>query len=335
MSSEAETTGVVRDTAAGRLHVVLGAGGGTGGAIVRELVGQGRRVRAVTRGGNAAARYGTLPPASFEDVAGDVTEREQLCRALDGADVVYHCAQPAYTRWPQEFPPMTRTIAEVTAAAGAKLVFTDNLYMYGPVAGPMAEDTPPTAQTKKGKVRAAMAAELLEAHRDGSLRVVIGRSSDYFGPGGVTSAMGERFFKALLAGKKVTWFADLDQPHTMSYLPDMARAFVLLGDRPEADGQVWHTPAATALTGRDYIELAARVAGTPAKPGVMGLGTVRLVGLFMPVLREFPELMEQWQRPFVSDAGKFEAAFGPFAVTPHEDALRTTLEWYRGRAGGS
>jgi nucleoside-diphosphate-sugar epimerase len=320
---------------AGRLHVVLGAGGGTGGAIVRELVGQGRRVRAVTRGGNAAASYGTLPPASFEDVAADVTEREQLRRALDGADVVYHCAQPANTRWPQEFPPMTRTITELTAAAGAKLVFTDNLYMYGPVDGPMTEESPPVAQTKKGKVRAAMAAELLAAHRAGRLRVVIGRSSDYFCPGGPSYAIGERFFKAVLAGKKTQWFADLDQPHTVAYLPDMARAFVTLGDRPEADGQVWHTPSAPALTGRQYIELASRVAGTHARPVVWGVGTVRLLGSFVPALREFPELIYQYERPFVSDAGKFEAAFGPFAVTSHDGALRTTLEWFRGRVSRS
>ena len=317
---------------AGRLHVVLGAGGGTGGAIVRELVGQGRRVRAVTRRGNAAASYGSLPPASFEDVAADVTEREQLRRALEGAAVVYHCAQPAYTRWPQEFPAMTRGIMAATAAAGSKLVFADNLYMYGPVDGPMTEETPPVAQTKKGKVRAAMAEELMAAHRDGMLRLVIGRSSDYFGPGGLNSAMGERFFKALLAGKDTQWFADLDQPHTMNYLPDMARALVLLGERPEADGQVWHTPAAGALTGRRYIDMAARSAGTHAKPAVLRLRTVRLLGIFMSVPREFPEIMYQYRQPFVSDSSKFEAAFGPFAVTPHEDALRTTLEWYRGRA---
>lgn len=317
---------------AGRLHVVLGAGGGTGGAIVRELVGQGRRVRAVTRGGNAAASYGTIPPASFEDVAADVTEREQLRRALEGADVVFHCAQPPNTRWPQEFPAMTRGILEATAAAGAKLVFADNLYMYGPVHGPMTEQTPPVAQTKKGRVRAAMAEELLAAHRAGTLRVAIGRSSDYFCPGGPSYAIGERFFKAVLAGKKVSWFADLDQPHTVSYLPDMARAFVLLGERPEADGQVWHTPAAPALTGRQYIELAAGVAGTRARPAVWGAGTVRLLGLFVPALREFPELRYQYERPFVMDGSKFEAAFGPFAVTPHEDALCTTLGWYRGRA---
>jgi len=331
MSTAAQTTGEVKDVGAGRLHVVLGAGGATGGAIARELVGQGRRVRAVTRGGNAAASYGALPPASFEDVAADVTDREQLRRALEGAAVVYHCAQPAYKRWPQEFPAMTRGILAATAAAGAKLVFADNLYMYGPVDGPMTEETPSVAQTRKGKVRAAMAEELMAAHRDGSLRVVIGRSSDYYGPGGLTSAIGERFFKGVLAGKKTQWFADLDQPHTMSYLPDMARAFVVLGERPEADGQVWHTPAAEALTGRQYIELAARAAGTRAQPAVLGPSTVRLAGLVVPVLREFPELMYQYDRPFVSDASRFAAAFGPFAVTSHEDALRTTLEWYRGR----
>ena len=331
MSAEAQTVGEAGTIDPGRLHVVLGAGGGTGGAIVRELVGQGRRVRAVTRGGRAAASYGTLPPASFEDVAADVTEREQLRRALAGADVVYHCAQPSYRRWPQEFPAMTRGIAEATSRAGAKLVFADNLYMYGPVDGPMTEETPVAAQTRKGKVRAGMAAELLAAHADGSLRVVIGRSSDYYGPGGLVSALGERFFRAVLAGKKAQWFADLDRPHTLSYLPDMARAFVVLGERPDADGGVWHTPAAPALTGRQYVELAARVAGTSAKPAVLGVGTVRTLGLFMPVLRELPELMYQYDRPFVMDAGKFEAAFGPFAVTPVEEAVGTTLRWFRSR----
>jgi nucleoside-diphosphate-sugar epimerase len=331
MSGREAATSALRGLDVGRLHVVLGAGGGTGGAIVRELVGQGRRVRAVTRGGNTAASYGTLPPASFEDVAADVTEPEQLQRALEGATVVYHCARPASTQRAQAFPAMTRGIIAATAAAGAKLVFADDLSVYGLGDGPVTEESPPAPQTKQGRVHAAMAAELLEAHRDGSLRVVIGRSSSYFGPGAVRSAIGERFFRAVLGGKKVTWFADLDQPHTMSYLPDMARAFVLLGERAEADGQVWHTPAAKALTGREFIALAARVAGTSATPGVMGLGAARLRGLFLPLLHGSPQFMEQWQRPFVMDASKFESAFGPSSVTSPEGALRTTLGWYRRR----
>lgn len=313
------------------LNVVLGASGGTGGAIVRELVGQGRRVRAVTRSGATSASAGTLPPASYEDVAADITDASALARAVTGATVVYHAAQPVYTRWAQEFPAMTRGVLAAAADAGAKLVFADNLYMYPPVDGAMDEATPATARTKKGTVRAAMAAELLAAHREGRLRVAIGRSSDYYGAWGPGSAVGERLFKAVLAGKKAQWFADLDQPHTLGYLPDMARAFVVLGDREEADGKVWHTPAAPDLTGREFIELAARVAGTRAQPAVLGPGTVRALGLFMPILREFPELMYQWERPFVSDASAFQAAFGPFSVTAHERAIAATLEWYRSR----
>ena len=252
---------------AAQLHVVLGAAGGTGSAVVRELVGQGRSVRAVTRRGHTAVGDGAQPPASYQDAAADVTDRGQLRRALEGAAVVYHCAQPAYTRWPQEFPAMNRGVIDAAASAGAKLVFADNLYMYPPGSSPMTEETPATATTKKGRVRAAMAEELLAAHRDGKVRVAIGRSSDYFGPGGVNSVVGARFLKPVVAGKKTQWFADLDQPHTMSYLPDMARALIVLGTRPEADGRVWHLPAADALTGRQIIAAAGRAAGTSPQAG--------------------------------------------------------------------
>ena len=57
-----------------QLHVVLGAAGGTGAAVVRELVGQGRSVRAVTRHGRTAVGDGAQPPASYQDAAADVTD---------------------------------------------------------------------------------------------------------------------------------------------------------------------------------------------------------------------------------------------------------------------
>lgn len=319
-----------RDRAA-QLHVVLGAAGGTGAAVVRELVGQGRSVRAVTRRSHTAVGDGAQPPASYQDATADVTDRGQLRRALEGAAVVYHCAQPSYVRWSQEFPAMNRCVIEA-AEAGAKLVFADNLYMYPPGSSPMTEETPPVCATRKGRLRAALADELLAAHRDGRVRVTIGRSSDYFGPGGVDSAVGLRFFKAVVAGRRTQWFADLDQPHTLSYLPDMARALVVLGTRPEADGRVWHLPAAAALTGRQVIAAAGRAAGTTPTPAALGMGMVRIAGLFVPVLREFPELWYQWDRPFVLDSSRFERAFGPFAVTPMERALAETVAWFRRHA---
>jgi nucleoside-diphosphate-sugar epimerase len=195
----------------------------------------------------------------------------------------------------------------------------------------MTEETPPASTTKKGRLRAALAEELLAAHRDGKVRVAIGRSSDYFGPGGVNSAVGERFLKPVVAGKKTQWFADLDQPHTMSYLPDMARAFVVLGTRAEADGRAWHLPAADPLTGRQIIAAAGLAAGTSPKPAVLGIGSLRFAGLFVPLLREFPELWYQWGSPFVMDSSRFQDAFGPFAVTPMDEALGETVAWFKQR----
>ena len=229
-------------------HVVLGASGGTGSAVVEELVARGLPVRAVNRKGDA------LVPAGVERVAADVATTEGARLAVEGAAVVYHCAQPEYTRWAEEFPAMNRTVLDTTAAAGAKLVFADNLYMYDSNLGPISESTPETATTVKGRLRGRMADDLLAAHRAGTLRVAIGRSSDYYGPNGTDTTLGDRLFAAILAGKKAQWMGSLDQPHTCSYLPDMARALVTLGEHEQADGRAWVLPAAEPITGRAFIQ---------------------------------------------------------------------------------
>ena len=311
------------------LNVVLGARGGIGGAIVRELIGQGRRVRAVTRNGDAGVSETPLPPASYEDVACDLTDVARLRRAVAGASVVYHCARPAYTRWWTEFEPLNRGIAAAAAEVGARLVYADSLAMYEPGSGAMTEESPATASGKKGSLRARLADDLLEQHAGGRLRVVVARASDYFGPRGVSCALGRRFFADLLAGRKTQWFKSLDEPHSLCYLPDLGRAFVLLGTRPEADGQVWHLPSCPPVTGREFIEAAARAAGVPPRPAVLKERTVTFYGIFIPTFREYPELAYQWGEPFVSDAGKFQGEFGPFATTPLDEALAATVAWYR------
>lgn len=210
-------------------HVVLGAAGGTGSAVVRELAARGLRVRAVTRRAAADA------PEGVRQVAADVGTTEGARRACEGAAVVYHCAQPPYTKWPELFPPMTGAIVDGAAAAGAKLVFADNLYLYGPPDGPMTEQTQ-RATGKKGRTRIEMADALLRAHADGKLRVTVGRASDYYGPRGTGTTAGDNIMKPALRGKRTRWLGSLDQPHMLNYLEDMARALVTLGQRDEADG---------------------------------------------------------------------------------------------------
>jgi nucleoside-diphosphate-sugar epimerase len=312
---------------ADQLHVVVGATGGAGGAVVSELAGRGHRVRAVSR------KPATGLPEGVEPLAADAADPAQIRAACQGATVVYHCVQPPYQRWAAEFPTLTQRIADAAASAGARLVYADNLYAYGPVDGPITEDLPAQATTNKGRVRALMAERLLAAHRSGTLQVAIGRSSDYYGPGGANSAVGDILFGAAAEGDRARWLGRLDVPHSLNHLPDVARALLTLGTRPEAPGETWHLPAAEPVTGQAFVELIASALGRPVKVTATPRLALRLAGLFDPRARESAEMLYQWERPFVLDASKFQHAFGPFQPTPHPQAVATTVTWFQQRAG--
>ena len=235
-------------------HVVFGAGA-VGSTLARHLAGLGERVVAVSRSGR--------PVDGAEAVAGDAADREFMASAVEGADVVYQCLNPPYHRWPELFPPLQRSVMDAARAAGAKLVSFENLYMYGPTGGePVTEDLPYAATGRKGRVRGQMAAELLDAHTAGDLRVAIGRASDFFGPGALVTHMGERVFYPVLAGKKAQVFGDPDQPHTFTYVPDIAAGLATLGMSDAGDGQAWHLPNPETLTTREFIGRVAAAAGT-------------------------------------------------------------------------
>ncbi len=167
-----------------RRHVVLGAGP-LGLAVARHLAASGDRVRVANRGGRADL------PESVEVLAANVAEAGDAKRACDGATVIYHCANPPYARWPELHPPLMMAIIEGASFAGAKLVFGDNLYAYGPVDAPLTEDLPSRAQGSNGRTRARIADDLLAAHEDGRVRAAIGRGSDFFGLHAHQSTVGD------------------------------------------------------------------------------------------------------------------------------------------------
>jgi hypothetical protein len=70
-------------------------------------------------------------------------------------------------------------------------------------------------------------------------------------------------------------------------------------------------------------------AGLASKVGVATRPMIRLIGTFNPLVRELNETLYQFERPFVSDASKFQRAFGPFEPTPHPDAVRHTMAWFK------
>ena len=302
------------------LHIVAGLGA-VGRAVVDELVERRLTVRAVAR------QRPAVLPAEVDVVEADLADPPSARQALAGATVVYHAASAPYDRWSALLPPLMTGVLDGAAATGARVVYADNLYAYGPVAGPLTEDLPYRATGRNGRVRAVLAGEVMTAHETGRVRATIGRASDYYGPAGRQSTAGERLFVPALAGKPVQVLGDPDQPHTFTYLADFARALVTLGTDERAFGEIWHVPSAETLTTRQFVTLVYEVAGYPARLRVLPPALLAGLALVSPMLRAVREQQYQRLAPWVVDHSKFERAFGA-RVTPHREAIRATLNWY-------
>jgi nucleoside-diphosphate-sugar epimerase len=306
-------------------HVVLG-GGPVGTAIARQLAESGEVVRVVTRTG----RNPGIPGVTF--FPADITEPAAVRGATEGATSVYFAAQPAYTNWPNGFPPLVEGVLGGLKGRGVRLAVVDNLYAYGPTGGaPMREDLPYRATNRKGTARAWVAERFMAAHAAGDVPVVLARASDYFGPGAVDSAVGERFFGPIVAGKAASVFGDPDAPHSVTYVPDFAAALIAVARHEEAFGQAWHVPSVPAVSFRRLADLAGGAAGT-GTPRLSRLSRpiLRLAGLFVPAARETIEMLYEFEEPFVVDSSKIERAFG-LTPTPFEVSIPATVAWWQSR----
>ncbi len=313
-------------TTTNQLHVVFGASGGAGKAIVRELVAQGLPVRAVNRSGAADVPEGVVC------VAADATDLASMKAACQGASVIYHAVNVPYPQWQEVLPPAMDNFIATAEAENARLVYVDNLYMYGKVDGPMRESTPVNPCSRKGQLRADLAATLLGAHDKGRVQAVIARGSDFYGPGVLNAGLGEMVLAPALVGKTANAVGDLDMPHTYTYIDDFARAVVTLATRDEALGKVWHTPNAEALSTRQMLEMIYNEAGQSpnyrSAPGIL----LTAMGLFNPMIRELKEMVYQFEMPFVVDNSEYDRVFGDVMPTPQHEAVKQTVAWYKGVA---
>jgi nucleoside-diphosphate-sugar epimerase len=307
------------------VHVVFGTGP-VGLALVDELVAKGFPVRAVNRSGQAQV------PGGVEVMAGDVANPEFAARAAANAAVVYQCMNPPYYRWADLFPPLQDAVVQSARRAGARYVSFENTYMYGDTGGtPMTEMTPLGAQTRKGKVRLAMARQLSALSDSGDLAVATARASDYFGPRGTSqSPLGDLVTGAALAGKPARVQGDPDQLHSYTYLPDAARTLAALGSRDDVIGEVFHVPNVAAETTRQIIHSISSEAGVPIKISVAPRFLLRVMGLFNPTVRELDEMRYEFTQPFIVDSTKATARLG-IEPTPLAEAIAATVAWFRDR----
>jgi nucleoside-diphosphate-sugar epimerase len=307
-------------------HVIVGAGA-VGSAVAELLADAGHTVRVVTRSGSGPDRAGV------ERVAADATDAERLTTLAHGATALYNCANPPYHRWLSDWPPLASSLLTAAERTGAGLVTMGNLYGYGPVDGPITENAPLAATGPKGRMRNRMWADMLAAQEAGRARVTEARASDFYGPGPTgTSHLGQYFMPRMLAGRRpLVLQADLDAPHSFTYLPDVARTLVTLATDDRAWGRVWHVPTAAPVTIRELAARMAELAGVrDSGVTVVPRPVLRAAGLAVPFVRELEEVRHQFTRPFVLDSSAAQATFG-LAPTPLAEGLAAHVGWWADR----
>jgi nucleoside-diphosphate-sugar epimerase len=309
---------------ADELHVVFGAGQ-VGPHLARRLLATGRRVR-------IARRRRAEAPSGAELVTGDAADAGFCMEAAKGATAVYHCMNPPYFAkvWAETLPRLMENLIAAAGRAGARLVVLDNLYMLGrPADGRLDEDTPVAPRSRKGEVRARVAERLLEAHRRAEVRAVTGRASDFYGPGGTQSHLGDEFWPRVVAGKAGRVVVDPDAVHTYHYIPDVAAGLAALGTGPDdACGRPWMLPCAPALTLRQLVARLSGALGRDISMSVLPRWLLKAGGVAVPILRELDEMAYQWEGPFVVDDSRFRARFG-LTPTDADEAARATVAWAR------
>jgi nucleoside-diphosphate-sugar epimerase len=308
-----------------QMHVIFGTGP-VGCWTARALGEMNIPVRAVNRSGNRPG----LMPDDVEMITADVSDPQQAIEAAMGATVVYQALNPPYHQWHKYFPGLQAGAMAAAKAVGARYVSIENLYMYDS-SKPIMEESPILPRSKKGELRAKMADEVLAAHQRGEIRAAALRSSDYYGPGVLGSALGEMVFGNLVAGKKAQVGGSAVMPHSFAYIEDVGKAAAILGTRQEAVGQVWIAPHAPALTQGEMVEMACRILEIESRISVISPLMMRLAGLFIPEARATVEMMYEFTEPFVVDSSKFEQAF-QVKATSAEEGVRKSVGWYQAQS---
>ena len=302
------------------MHTILGAKGIIAQELSRALAARVTQIRQVSRNPRKVNEADETFPA-------DLLDGEATAKAVAGSDVAYLVAGLKYDAsvWQEQWPRVMRNVIDACKQHHTRLVFFDNVYAYGRVDGVMTEDTAFNPMSKKGEVRAKIATMLLDEMRSGNLQAMIVRAADFYGPGAVQSFPHATVFERLKAGKTPQWIGDPNTVHTFTFTPDAGRAVALLGTSPEAYGQTWHLPTTKEpLTGAGFVRLACEQAGRPDKLQVAPRWMLRLMGLFMPVLRENDEMMYQFQYDYRFDSSKIESAFG-VQPTPYIEGIGASL----------
>jgi len=299
------------------MHTILGAGGPVANALTKELLNHNETIRLVSR----KPINPTGKNISWQKA--DLLNYNEVLEATKGSTVIYLCAGIVYDAeiWKQQWPIIMQNVINATKAANARLIFFDNVYMYGLVNGPMLEDTPYKPISKKGKVRAKIADQLMAEVKAGNIQASILRAPDFYGTDSKNSSFDMMLLDKYAKKETAQWVGDPKKKHNYVYIPDCGKAMYLLGQNPQSDNQIWHAPTAAPLVGTEFINMAANI--YLVKPKYMSINKFMLwvFGLFNKVVAGVVEMYYQYDHDYNFNSDKFEKAFN-FKPTSYEEGIR-------------
>ncbi len=266
---------------------------------------------------------------SDELISADLTNPEETKKAVEGSETVYLTIGLKYDAsvWQRDWPIVVENVLNACKSHNSKLVFFDNVYMYDPTSiGFMTEENPINPSSKKGKVRAQIAQKIMDASAQGEVEALIARSADFYGPGvKEVSILQETIFNPLKEGKKANVLGNAHAKHSFTYIPDAGKATAMLGNTQDCYNQVWHLPTASnPMAFKEFVDVIAPYFGAKPKYQVAGKLLTRLIGLFVPVMKEIPEMIYQYESDYIFSSQKFEDQFD-FTPTSYLEGIREIM----------
>ena len=305
------------------MQTILGSGGAIGIELAKALTTYTDQIRLVSRNPKKVNDTDQL-------MAADLLKENEVRDAIKGSSIVYITVGFPYNLkiWKRSWPKFMKYVIAACKEEKCKLVFFDNIYMYdSDHLDGMTEETPINPPSKKGEVRQEIAKMVMDAVDNGEITALIARSADFYGPSiQNTSMLTETVLNPLSSGKKANWMSSVNYKHSFTYTPDAGKSTALLGNTDDAYNQVWHLPTAdNPLTGKEWIDKIANELGIKSKYQAAPKFMIRIMGLFVPVLKEMPEMMYQYDRDYDFNSSKFENRFD-FTPTPYDVGIRDIIK---------
>jgi len=311
-----------------RKYLILGATGGIGFAFTNELLNQGIETDILVRNKEKAERLFNKHPL-LTIHSGDVNDPGSMAAASSGVDVIFHGINYPYHLWDQYMKPVTSMVIKIAEQQGATILFPGNIYAYGNISSPINEKTIAQPTTKKGSLRFEIEKMLEAAAVKGNCRVINLRLPDFYGPN-VTNGLIKPLFGNAAEGISMKWMIRSDVPHQFAYTPDAASIYFKLSQEKNLPPYyVLNYGGIVVPSVSELTKEISYIAGSPNKLKLYSKSLLKLLGMFIPVVRELRENIYQFEHCIKLDDNKLRSIYPEFVETPLAVSIENTIRWYR------